>query len=399
MGAPISLISSCRFIAGAKCAAIYDLENKNVFSLNETAKDVIEGNIENVAFVKKLKNIGLINANSTNPSKREKFLTPAKLDFMWLELTSKCNLRCLYCYVKGEVNNNLSNSELDTNFWKKIIKEGSYLNCRKIQFIGGEPFLRKDLFSLADYAKESGYEFIEIFTNGTLLSREKIKTIKQLGLNVAISIYSYCQETHESITRVKNSFKNVLKNLEILKEEDVPTRVAVIIMKQNQRTITKTLNLLKRIGIISRPDVVRPTNDNNFQSIMPCMEVLKKWGTMSKPNFTTNKKIFYFYQKWNSCWAGKIAITSNGDVIPCIFARNHVMGKLSDNISLAGIIKSEELQYFWKITKDNVEVCKDCEYRYVCQDCRPLAEAVLGSLYAKYPRCKYDPFKGEWLNN
>ena len=396
MSAPISLISSCQFVTGAKCAAIYDLENNNVFSLNETAKNVIEGNIENTAFVKELKKIGLINTNSIIPPKRKKFLTPAKLDFMWLELTSKCNLRCLHCYAKGEINNNLNNSDLDTKFWEKIIKEGSYLNCHKMQFIGGEPFLRKDLFNLADYAKENGYEFIEVFTNGTLLSREKIKTIKNLGLNIAISIYSYCQETHESITRVKNSFKNVLKNLEILKEEDVPTRVAVIIMKQNQGTITRTLNFLKRLGIASRPDVVRPTGDNDFQSIMPCMEVLKKWCFVKEPNFSTSYEDFYYNQNWNSCWVGKIAITSNGNVIPCIFARNHVVGKLSDSISLTEVIKNKDLQYFWKITKDDVEVCKDCEYRYVCRDCRPLAEATYRDLFAKSPRCKYNPYKGVW---
>ena len=45
-------------------------------------------------------------------------------------------------------------------------------------------------------------------------------------------------------------------------------------------------------------------------------------------------------------------------------------------------------------------VCQDCEYRYVCFDCRPISEAVAGRnsnyLSSPYPRCTYNPYTGEW---
>jgi hypothetical protein len=54
----------------------------------------------------------------------------------------------------------------------------------------------------------------------------------------------------------------------------------------------------------------------------------------------------------------------------------------------------------WASTKDQVAVCKDCEYRYVCFDCRPLSEGAAGGradyLHAPYPRCTYNPYTGEW---
>ena len=43
-------------------------------------------------------------------------------------------------------------------------------------------------------------------------------------------------------------------------------------------------------------------------------------------------------------------------------------------------------------------VCKDCEFRYCCHDCRPLAEGVAGNKKAKYPRCCYNPYDGEWMD-
>lgn len=66
---------------------------------------------------------------------------------------------------------------------------------------------------------------------------------------------------------------------------------------------------------------------------------------------------------------------------------------------LAEAVNSEPLQNLWKTTKDQIERCQDCEYRYACHDCRPLAEGATGNLYAKNPRCTYDPFKGEWLKS
>ena len=45
-------------------------------------------------------------------------------------------------------------------------------------------------------------------------------------------------------------------------------------------------------------------------------------------------------------------------------------------------------------------VCQDCEYRYVCFDCRPLSEGYAKGqsdyLHAPYPRCSYNPYTGEW---
>lgn len=63
------------------------------------------------------------------------------------------------------------------------------------------------------------------------------------------------------------------------------------------------------------------------------------------------------------------------------------------------ILESSILKETWELTKDKVLVCKHCEYRYACFDCRPLAEGLsCGKSYsnAPYPRCTYNPYTGEW---
>ena len=107
------------------------------------------------------------------------------------------------------------------------------------------------------------------------------------------------------------------------------------------------------------------------------------YALLTKPNFRADRNSFTRNKHWNSCWAGKITVSATGDVIPCIFARNHVVSNIVSGLEDA--IYNDNLQTLWKITKDSVATCKDCEYRYGCSDCRPLSEDTYGNLYAKNP--------------
>lgn len=95
--APYRLSSHCRFITGAKRAAIYDLEKSNVYSLNEIAREIINGSPDRFGFWKKLVERGLI---ETSPcislSDIELKMPQVGLEFMWLELIGRCNERCFH---------------------------------------------------------------------------------------------------------------------------------------------------------------------------------------------------------------------------------------------------------------------------------------------------------------
>lgn len=66
-------------------------------------------------------------------------------------------------------------------------------------------------------------------------------------------------------------------------------------------------------------------------------------------------------------------------------------GNIRDH-SIAEIFRSNEFQKYWDITKDEIHVCKDCEYRYICNDCR----AFVTDIYDKPLKCKYNPYKQKW---
>ncbi len=64
-----------------------------------------------------------------------------------------------------------------------------------------------------------------------------------------------------------------------------------------------------------------------------------------------------------------------------------------NKISIEEIIKTENFKKFDKITKDQIKVCKDCEFRYICTDCRVFVE---GNIHSKPLKCNYNPYKTKW---
>jgi len=285
-----------------------------------------------------------------------------------------------------------------------VIQSLAENSCRQIQFIGGEPFRYRSetkaqtVLDLAEFTKKQDFSFVEIFTNGTLISAETVKRIKDLEVSIALSIYSSNAVIHDSITQTPGSHKRTLRAINMLIEAGVPIRAAIVAMKQNEDTIEQTLEMAQNLGLDVRvPDVVRPSGRAQETDITPSVVTLLKYGLITKPDFSTDQVSFRRNQLYHTCLAGKIAITADGQVIPCIFSRNNILGSLKDQ-ELADILESTALKETWELTKDKVLVCKDCEYRYACSDCRPLAEGLgcgKGYSNAPFPRCTYNPYTGE----
>ena len=60
-----------------------------------------------------------------------------------------------------------------------------------------------------------------------------------------------------------------------------------------------------------------------------------------------------------------------------------------------GVPKATFLILLKNIKKDQISVCKDCEFRYVCTDCRAYTQNS-GDQYSKPLKCNYDPYTATW---
>lgn len=402
-------------VNGSKKSVLLDLKNGKIYSVNSSARRIINlgeqgykivGAIERlsteleasdvISFLKELSGLGMVQFSECRKQRKPDKVPLPKLDFLWIEVTSRCNLRCVHCYAEAESNAIKAEQHIDISLeeFKRVIDEAAGLNCQKLQLTGGEPTLRDDLRELITYANASGFKIIEIFTNGTHLTESMIQFFADTGVHVAVSIHSYCARTHDAITRVPGSFERTLNSIKLLRAHGVSTRCATIAMKQNENELDETSYFLSQLGVHSAfPDPIRPSGRGRDMENWPHRYGLNFMLTC--PNFVVNSETYERNCRWNSCWFGKAAITSVGDVLPCIFARDQVAGNVKRQ-SLSEIILGKRMFSFWSLTKDQVEVCKDCEYRYVCKDCRPWTYGFTGNLHAKSPRCTYNPYTGEW---
>ncbi|OJJ21766.1 grasp-with-spasm system SPASM domain peptide maturase [marine bacterium AO1-C] len=117
-------------------------------------------------------------------------------------------------------------------------------------------------------------------------------------------------------------------------------------------------------------------------------------GQISPLYFSLNLPTFIEAKNHNSCLNRKISIDKAGNIKNCP-SMTKSFGHVHEQ-SLLDIVQKEDFKKLWNISKDEVEICQDCEFRYICTDCRGYTKKGSGSSYGKPQKCTYDPYKGEW---
>lgn len=159
-----------------------------------------------------------------------------------IELTMRCNLNCLMCFRDRDQKGELAFSDI-----KKVI-DNIPSSIEEIHLIGGEVFLRKDLFEILDHLNNRNYK-VRIQTNGTLLDDERIKKISGyknlLGLGFSID---GTRELHNRIRGVDSAFD---KTIEAIKKtsERFPVSVNTVLLEENFREIEDVFKTIKGLGI------------------------------------------------------------------------------------------------------------------------------------------------------
>lgn len=119
-------------------------------------------------------------------------------------------------------------------------------------------------------------------------------------------------------------------------------------------------------------------------------------GSINKENFISDLTVFSESKQFNNCLNKKISVDKHGLVKNCPSMKNN-FGKIENLNSLNSKLFSE-FKLLWEINKDKVEICKDCEFRYICIDCRAFLEKP-EDIFSKPLKCNYDPYIGGWKSN
>ncbi|MCF6347358.1 MAG: grasp-with-spasm system SPASM domain peptide maturase [Flavobacteriaceae bacterium] len=186
--------------------------------------------------------------------------------------------------------------------------------------------------------------------------------------------------------------------------EDTRIKSIEITLKYNQAfnelffaKLNKKINQLTRLTFYSAKEEKVDHWDNylQFERIFTTKNItsFKSCGIVDSKYFTTNLPKVLEAINHNSCLHKKISIDINGKIKNCP-AMPESFGNINETL-LKEAINAEGFKKYWNITKDQIITCKDCEFRYICTDCRAYIENPLDK-YSKPLKCGYNPYTMEW---
>ena len=307
----------------------------------------------------------------------DEIMAPRHLD---LVLTYRCNNNCFFCYHGGsKISKEMSREELDILFGKI-----DNIGIVEINFTGGEPLLRFDVLKyLIDRYHDEFW--MQITTNGRLLSSNKCKQLKNKGLqHIQIAMEHSSPFEHDAICGVSGAWEDTVRGIKNALDSGLSVATMTTLMKENKDCMDDLVYFLSDLGV--KTILINSLFYNNVNSSrlteVEMKETLQKMNCISKKDikirwlFPTCQKIFdpikLGFDEYRRCTAltGSIAVEPNGNVIPCVCWFGESCGNIvSDDWSK---IWSSETAKKIRSNKINKQQCARCEWIVRCNGSCPL---------------------------
>ena len=324
----------------------------------------------------------------------EKQHKPYNLGGIYLNMTSACNLHCIYCFAATRVEYGQDNLSLDDYY--RILDEAKQISSRlDINFTGGEPLLSSNTLPVAKYAKKLGFR-TRILTNATLINTDNIDEISSCFDVFKISVDGSTQEKHEYY-RGANTYNRTVNAIDLLLKKNKEVNVAMVVTRNNKDDVNEMSNKwgsmlifqpLFPLGKAENAENIALTGQeyfdilNNNANINPYSNVV---------NIIKAHKEARTIEKC-AIGDGEISISCTGDVYPCqlLHHKEFLLGNVK-NSSLNDIYNSEKNDLFKYHTVEKISKCKDCDFKYLCGGaCQARHFSETGSIDEAGDFCQYE---------
>ena len=338
--------------------------------------------------------------------------TPRTVD---VEITSRCNLRCRYCYYFD--NPSVTYQDLPTNEWLRFFKELGCCAVMDVTLLGGEPFIREDLPALIDGIVKNRMRF-SILSNGGLVDEKIASYISQTNRcdSVQVSVDGSHPETHD-VCRGKGSFGGAIRGIRILRQHNIPITVRVTIHHYNVFDLENIAHLLldelalpgfsvNSAGYLgscrkSSKELLLTTSDREV-----AMEMLLSLSESYEGRISAAAGPLAEARLWRKmedallegaaqfpdggyltgcgCPTSKIAVCADGTIVPCCMLTHLKLGRINRD-SLEKIWQKSrilnDLRQRHTISLDTFDFCTGCPYIPYCTgNCPGLAYTLSGQV-------------------
>lgn len=315
---------------------------------------------------------------STQEFLEDYFKGKPQLTYLHIEITSKCNERCIHCYIPHD-NKVL---HIEPELFYDVLEQCKNMRLLHLTISGGEPMLHKSFIEFLKKCNE--YDFsVNVLSNLTLLNNNIINELKANPLlGVQVSLYSMNANIHDEITQMKGSFEKTKKSILKLIENDIPLQISCPILKQNKNCYKRVIEWAKKHGIYAGEDyVIIARYDHNKQnlnfrlSINEIKDVINikvatdpKYLRQMEIEAKKNKDITPDDFVCSVC-ESSICIADNGNVYPCAGWQDYIIGNVKETSIKEIWDNSEKVKYLRNLRKKDFPKCINCSVREYCTMC------------------------------
>lgn len=177
--------------------------------------------------------------------RRAEWMRERKPFSVLFELTARCNMNCIHCYLQNHHDTGLLSYQEITGIIDLLYEKGILF----LTLTGGEILTRPDFTDIYLYAKKKGF-FVELFTNGYLFTDEIIRILAEYPpLLVDISLYGACEDTYYRVTGVRGAFERVRENCRKLKDAGIRVSLKTPVLKETLGELAAMKALAEELDI------------------------------------------------------------------------------------------------------------------------------------------------------
>jgi len=161
-----------------------------------------------------------------------------------LDITYRCNERCIHCYLDHEDHGEMTTSEI-----KDLLDQLAEAGVFFLTISGGEILMRKDFFEILEHARMRAF-CVKLKTNAVLIREKEAERMRDLGVEaIQISIYSHRPEVHDAITKMPGSLRRSINAIRFLRSEGLRVTIANVLMLQNIQDYPGVRALASELGV------------------------------------------------------------------------------------------------------------------------------------------------------
>ena len=337
---------------------------------------------------------------------------------MNLMVTGKCNLKCLHCFNAKD--NAPLNSELSYEQVLDILDQANAIGVHAFTLTGGEPLVHRRFLDIVRAIYERNMMVFELNTNGLLITPQMLDVFKQIGCNPLIKISFDGVGYHNWIRQHPKAEELTIKAIKLCIDNGFRVKAQVQVNRKNVDSMMPTAKLLNEMGV-TEMRIIRTTEAPRWEKNSPqssltieeyygsMLEFAKAYmesGMKMKVDIWQFLRLFprsghyqivpiacdkeHFNVRIPMCKGnrGMIAVSSGGEVVPCLQMSGYFIEK---GISLGNLFKTplKELvknsEYVNLATAPLLQQilrndkCGNCRYYKACNGGCP----ALGLLYSQ----------------